>query len=262
MLKKILLLAALLCFAGNTPANSHEIMSKTFTYTDGERTFEGYLAHPHGQETPLPAVLVIHQWTGPTAHERDVADKLAALGHVAMVADVYGIGIRPTPGAEAGAESSKYRNDRDLLRQRLHLALNELRENPMVKADKVAVIGYCFGGMAALELARDGAPVVGAVSFHGNLNTGKEETDPITAKVLVLHGAADPLVPISQVAAFSDEMHARQADWQLIAYGGAKHSFTEPGADALGMDAVGYDPDADRRSWAAMKTFLGEVFGE
>lgn len=258
-MNRLLVLTLLLLFPLQLAAS--EIAVREFQYTNGEESYEGYLALPEGVESPVAGVLIVHQWTGPSDHEREVARKLAGLGYAAMVVDVYGVGIRPDFGPEAASVSGKFREDRQLLRQRVGLAHDWLIHQDEVDAGKIAVIGYCFGGMAALEMARGGAKIVGAVSLHGNLNTaGEEEDSPITAKVLVLHGAADPLVPISQVEAFQDEMHRRSADWQLIAYGGAKHSFTEPAADLRDNPAVGYDPDADRRSWQAMLAFFEEIF--
>ncbi|MCC5878098.1 MAG: dienelactone hydrolase family protein [Candidatus Sumerlaeia bacterium] len=246
------------------PLAAQEITTSTFMYEDAEeRQYQGFATFPDDAEGPVPGVIIVHQWTGPSDHEMRVARRLAALGYAALVVDVYGVGIRPEAGQEAATISSKYREDRALLRERVGLGLDWMKEQENIDATRLAVIGYCFGGMAALEMARGGAEVTGVVSLHGNLNTGENpEDDPITAKVLVLHGAADPLVPISQVEAFHNEMHARDADWQLIAYGGAKHSFTEPAADLMDNDAVGYDPDADRRSWQAMLAFFEEIFGE
>lgn len=246
------------------PLVALEITTTTFLYQDEEeREYEGFATFPANMEAPVPGVVIVHQWTGPSDHEMRVARRLSSMGYAAFVIDVYGVGIRPEAGQEAASISSQFREDRHLLRERVDLGLQWMKEHEDVDPTRLAVIGYCFGGMAALEMARDGANVSGVVSLHGNLNTGDDpEEDPIEAKVLVLHGAADPLVPISQVEAFQDEMHARGADWQLIAYGGAKHSFTEPNADLLDNDAVGYNPDADRRSWQAMLMFFEEIFGE
>lgn len=260
-MKSLAMMTAAILSAGSLLYGS--VHTEAFTYTDGERNFEGYLAHPEGLAEPAPGIVVVHQYMGPTDHERDAARKLAEMGYVAMVTDIYGVTLRPANRQEAGATAGSFRNnDRRLLRERVGLGHDWLKEHSLVDETRTAAIGYCFGGTAALELARDGADVTGVVSFHGGLGTPATDDPPITAKILVLHGAADPLVPIDEVAAFQDEMHELEVDWQLIAYGGALHAFTEPGSDDVDSPAVGYDPKADRRSWKAMEVFFDEILAD
>jgi dienelactone hydrolase len=152
--------------------------------------------------------------------------------------------------------------DRALARSRAQAGLDVLKSNPNVDGSKIAAIGYCFGGMVVLELARANADVVGVVSFHGTLTTPKpDQTTSVKPKILVCTGADDSFVPPEQIAAFTDEMRKAKADWQLITYSGAHHAFTNPDADKFGMANVSYDANADRRSWQAMKDFFAEIFG-
>ena len=186
---------------------------------------------------------------------------LAQLGYVAFALDIYGKGIRPKDRAEAGAQAGKYRADRPLLRQRARAAVLELRKNPLVDTNRLAMIGYCFGGGTALELARSGANLKGFVSFHGNLDT----PDPslaknIKGKILVLHGAIDPNVKPESVVAFHAEMEAAKVDYQFIAYSGAVHAFTQREAGNDISKGAAYNAKADRRSWQAMKDFFAEIF--
>jgi dienelactone hydrolase len=235
------------------------IETKMIEYKDGETVLEGYLAYNASLSSLRPGVLVVHQWMGLTDHEKTQAKKLAELGYVALAVDIYGKGVRPKSPQEARAETSKYRGkDRTLYRQRLLAGLRALRELKFVARDKIAAIGFCFGGTGVLELARSGADVLGVVSFHGGLGTATpKDANNIKGKVLVLHGADDPHVPPEEVAAFMKEMRDANVDWQLVAYGGAVHSFTQPSAD---RETAKYHPDAARRSWLAMRNFFDEIF--
>jgi dienelactone hydrolase len=189
------------------------------------------------------------------------ADMLAGLGYVALAADVYGQGIRPANVKEASEQATIYYSDRELFRARLQAGLDELKRHPQVDPDRVAVIGYCFGGAAALELARSGADIAGAVSFHGNLDTPlPAAAGDIRGKVLVCHGAIDPYVPAEQVQAFVDEMEAAGVDYQLIMYAGAVHAFTQKGAGDDPSQGAAYQAAADRRSWRHMQDFFAELF--
>jgi dienelactone hydrolase len=205
-------------------------------------------------------VLVVHDWMGVGPYTRGRAEQLAKLGYVAFVADVYGKGIRPTSPREAGEQAGKFKRDRPLLRARMVAALAELRRQPNVLPGKVAAIGYCFGGTAALELARAGADLAGVVSFHGGLDSPTPaDAKAIKAKVLVLHGADDPFVPPAEVLAFEEEMRGGGVDWTLVKYSGAVHAFTIPGAGNDNSKGAAYNAAADRRSWRAMRDFFDEV---
>lgn len=245
-----------------TATSGHsDIVKNPVTYMDGEVPMEGYIVYDDSK-SKAPAVIIFHDWNGLDDYEMKRAEQVAALGYVAFCADVYGKGVRPRTLQQNMDESSKYKNDRKLFRQRANAALSFIRSHPRVDPTKIAAIGYCFGGTAVLELARSGADVRGVVSFHGGLDTPTpQDAKDIRAKILVLHGADDPLVPPKDVEAFHQEMRSSGIDYVFIAYGGAVHSFTEPSAGANRTSGVAYDPKADRRSWEAMKQFLTEVFG-
>lgn len=247
----------LLCLSGRAEA---KVVGQTVIYKDGETTLEGYLAYDDAQSGPRPGVLVAHEWTGLGDYVKHRADMLAELGYIAFAADIYGQGVRPTTPEQSGAEAGKYRSDRALLRSRMNAALTQLRATPGVDPARIAAIGYCFGGMAALELARSGADIAGVVSFHGSLDTPTpEDAKQIRAKVLVLHGASDPHVPMSAVEALAKELADAGVDWQLKMYGGAMHAFTNPAVNRPESGAAYSDP-ADRRSWADMQAFFAELF--
>jgi dienelactone hydrolase len=236
-----------------------EVKTRVVEYRDGDTVLEGLVAWDDAGPARKPGVLVIHDWVGVGPYMKQRAEMLARLGYVAFAADVYGKGVRPVP-PQAGEVAGKWKADRRALRSRLLVGLAELRRQPGVDSARVAAIGYCFGGTSALELARAGADVRGVVSFHGGLDaTMPAEKGAVKAKVLVLHGADDPFVPDAQVKAFQDEMRAAGADWQLVAYSGAVHSFTRPDAGDDDSKGAAYDEAADRRSWEHMKVFFGEV---
>ena len=187
--------------------------------------------------------------------------RMIQMGYVALAVDIYGKGIRPASPQEAGPLAGKYKSDRPLLRARAMAGLEQLKKMPQVDPKRIAAIGYCFGGTTVLELARSGAGIAGVVSFHGALDTPTpEEARNIRCKVLALHGADDPFVPAAQVAGFEKEMREAKADWQLVSYGGAVHSFTIASEDGSFSPGSKYNAVADRRSWEAMKQFFAEIF--
>lgn len=239
-----------------------EIVTRTVEYRQGDTVLEGFLAYDSAGPAKKPGVLVFHQWMGVTDHERTRARRLAELGYVAFAADVYGKGVRPADQKAAAAEMGKYRADRPLLRARAQAALATLRQQPNVIPEKIASIGFCFGGGAALELARSGADVLGTVSFHGSLDTPTpQDAKNVRGKVLALHGADDPNVPRKVVLAFEDEMKAAGVDWEVDLYSHTVHSFTQVEAGNDPSKGSAYNAESDRRSWARMKDFLEEVFG-
>lgn len=243
---------------------SAAIVEKSVVYEQGGVKLEGFHAYDGATGGKRPGILVIHQWTGLTDYEKMRSRMLAELGYNVFAVDVYGAGIRPQPPA-AGEEAGKYKNDRRLFRDRLIAGLEVLKKDERTDISRMAVIGYCFGGTAALELAREGVPLSGVVSFHGGLAaaSGMEaEAGRVPAKVLVLHGAIDPYVPPSEVDAFGKEMTAAGADWRLVMYGGAVHAFTQKMAGDDISKGAAYDAKADERSWRDMKAFFAEIFGE
>lgn len=222
----------------------------------------GVLAKDAAVSGPRPAVLVVHDWHGVNEHVEARVTMLARLGYVAFGADIYGEGVRPGDDT-AGQVAGSFYQDLPLLRARALAGFERLRQDPDVDHTRIVVMGYCFGGSTALELARTGADLAGAVSFHGGLIThDPSDAAEIRAKLLVLTGAADPVVPDEQVVAWQDEMRAAPAvDWQLVTYAGAMHAFAVPGTDAPDHGAQ-YQERADRRSWQALEVFLAEVFDE
>jgi dienelactone hydrolase len=196
---------------------------------------------------------------GLTDHERKVSDDLANLGYVALAADIYGEGVRPTNTSEAGKLAGSYKGDRALYRRRIAAAIDTLKAQKGVDGSRIAVIGFCFGGTGALEAARAGLPVKAVVSFHGGLDVPAGYVPgPISAKVLVCHGADDPFVPAKDVASFQDEMRQAKADYVFIAYAGAVHAFTQKEAGNDNSKGAAYNEAAHRRSWVAMKDFFKE----
>ena len=257
-MKILTLTVFLLAFA---PPLHAAVQTKVIEYKQGDQILEGYLAWDDAVAGTRPGVLVVHEWTGLGDYAKMRANKLAELGYIAFAADIYGKSIRPATPQEAGAQAGIYKKNPKLMRERVNAGLDVLRREPPCDPKRVAAIGYCFGGTCVLELARSGADVAGVVSFHGGLATANPaDAKHIRGKVLVLHGGDDPHVPPKEVAAFEDEMRSAGVDWQLVVYGGAVHAFTNPASGNDKSRGAAYDAAADRRSWEAMKAFLGEVF--
>lgn len=237
------------------------IETATLDYMDGEADCQAYIAFDANIKGKRPAVLIVHDWMGRGKFDEQRARELAALGYVGFSVDVYGKAVRPENRDQARAAATSWYGDRAKLRTRLKAALDTATKHELVDASRVAVIGYCFGGACALELARSSADIAGAVSFHGSLSTDLPATQgAIKAKVLILHGADDPGVPMEQVQAVWQEMQTAKADWQLVSYGNAVHSFTNPAAGNDNSRGSAYNESADKRSWVAMKEFFNEVF--
>lgn len=236
-------------------------LGKTYEYKDGETTLEGYFAEPKNKSAKkVPGILVIHQWKGLGEYEKSRADMLAQEGYVAMAADIYGKGIRPNTFEAAGKEAGTYKGNRSLYRQRLLAAYNELKKNPRVDGSKIIVMGYCFGGTGALELARSGVALAGTASFHGALeNPQPQDAKNIKGSVVVYHGAIDPYVPQKEVDAFLKEMNEAKVDYQFVSFANAVHSFTEKAAGNDNSKGAAYNELADKRSWADFLRFAREV---
>jgi dienelactone hydrolase len=227
-------------------------------YSDGEVALTGFLVRPEGK--PRAAVLVMPTIANCNTPMIRRAHMLAQAGYLAMVADFYGVQVRDFDHARE--LSGPLRATPEGYRQRLRAGLDALTGLAEAQGVPVAVIGYCMGGQAALELARDGADIVVAASFHGLLDTAKPaQPGAVKARLLVCHGDADPMVPRSQVIAFWEEMDAAGANWHFHSYSGVRHGFTDPGSDARGLAAIGYDESADHQSWAALMSMLDEVLG-
>lgn len=238
------------------------IVSNTVGYLDEGVLLEAFFAYDDATEDQRPAVLISHAWGGRNEFVAEKARKIAELGYVGFAIDMYGKGILGSGVEENAKLMQPFMDDRKVLQQRIHSGLNALKLMPWVNDQKIAAIGYCFGGLCVLDLARTGADIKGVVSFHGLLNV-PENTDgnKITAKILALHGYDDPMSPVEQVNAFQEELTKAGADWQLHSYGNTMHAFTNPVANDPDFGTV-YHPDADQRSWLTMKNFLAEIFAD
>ena len=236
------------------------IISNTVGYVDGDVALEAFFAYDDALSGCRPAVLVNHAWAGRDAFVANKAEQLAKLGYVGFAIDMYGKGVLGTSPEENGKLMQPFMADRALLQRRILAALAAVKLLPWVDDKKIAAIGFCFGGLCALDLARTGVDISGVVSFHGLLmQPDNIKNQPIKAKVLALHGHDDPMVPVEQVIAFEQEMTEAGADWQLHTYGHTLHAFTNPVANDRAFGTV-YQADADRRSWQAMQNFLTEIF--
>ncbi|MFO8154815.1 MAG: dienelactone hydrolase family protein [Thiohalospira sp.] len=235
------------------PLQAAEIHTETVTYEHDGHELTGYVAHDGSHSEPRPGVLVVHEWWGHNEYARDRAEQLAEAGYVAFALDMYGGGEVADHPDEAGAFAGRVRENHDRLTGRFDAAHDWLADHELTAGQPLAAVGYCFGGSVALEAARAGADLALVASFHGGLATDHPaEAGEVDAELLVFTGGADPMVPTKQVAGFREEMDAAGVRYTLVEFAGAKHSFTNPEADAIaerfGMP-VGYDPRADRDSW-------------
>ncbi len=238
-----------------------EIRTERIEYRHGDAVLVGYLAYDISRQETRPGVLVVHEWWGLNDYAKRRTEQLAKLGYVAFAIDMYGNGKTTSDAKTAGEWAAVFRNDRPFTRKRAQAGLEVLRKRPQVDPGRIAAIGYCFGGTVVLELARSGADLRGVVSFHGGLSTPHPaDARNIKGKVLLLHGADDPMESTAEIAAFQDEMRKAGVDWQMVYYGGAVHAFTNPEAGKAGIKGVAYNEAADRRSWRAMRDFFDEIF--
>lgn len=237
---------------------------KKVEYKDGDTVLEGLVVtdqkHVRAKKK-LPAVLVVHNWMGIGENTIFRAKQLAEMGYVAFVADIYGQGVRPKNVKEASAEAGRYRsNERKEMRSRAQAAFDAVKKNMIVDPNRISAIGYCFGGMVVLEMARMGLPLTGVVGFHGGLSSVKpEDAGKIKSQLLILHGAIDPYVPVAEVNQFQKEMNEANVNYEFIAYSGAVHAFSEKEAGSDIKSGAAYNEQADRRSFVAMTNFLNEV---
>ncbi|MGZ3770852.1 MAG: dienelactone hydrolase family protein [Bdellovibrio sp.] len=252
MKKIILFFCAIFGVAINTSA------AATIVYKGDGESFEG---HYFAGKSKAPGIVLIPNYMGVSAESDKQAQRFQKLGYNVFVADVYGKGVRPKDRNEAGALAGKYKNDRKLLRKRVSFAIDELKKQKNIDTNKIAVVGYCFGGTAALEAARNGESIAAVITFHGGLDSPTpEDGAKIKAKVLALHGAIDPFVKEPDVQAFEKEMQINKVNYELDKYSGAVHSFTDVGAGDDISKGTAYNATADRRSFERAKNFLEEVF--
>jgi len=236
------------------------IVSNTVSYLDDGVLLEAFFAFDDAISARRPAVLISHAWGGRDGFVAEKAKKLAELGYVGFALDMYGKGVLGSGPEENAKLMQPFIEDRKMLQKRIQAALYAMKLLPWVDDTKIAAMGFCFGGLCVLDLARTGADIKGVVSFHGLLyQPGNTEGTAIKAKILALHGHDDPMGTVDHVVAFEQEMTDAGADWQLHVYGNTVHAFTNPVANNPGFGTV-YQPDADRRSWQAMTNFFSEIF--
>jgi dienelactone hydrolase len=253
-------LTSAIALSTNSLAKTQE---RVVEYKAGAQTFEGFVAMPSPiqKSKKLPGVLIVHNWMGVTEETKSKAREFAKLGYVAFAADIYGKGVRPSNMDEAAKQATLYKTDRKLFRERLNLGLQQLQALPEVNANKIAAAGYCFGGTGALELARSGAKIKGAISFHGGLDSPEPTLGKnIQAQVIAFHGADDPYVPEKDLVAFETEMKSNKVDYQLIKFGNTVHSFTEKAAGNDPSKGAAYQAQSDQRSWSMTREFLQQLF--
>ena len=241
-----------------------QVKTQEVDYKQGETPLHGFLAWNEAAQGKRPGVLVVHEWWGLNENTRNQAKRLAQSNYVAFALDMYGSGksADPTHPKDAQSFMTEASKDPAALAARFNAALDLLKKDPHVDPEKIAAIGYCFGGGVVLNMARAGADLDAVVSFHGALNpTTPAPKGTIKPRILVLTGADDPMVTASVVDSFKKEMDAAGARYQVISYPGAKHAFTNPDAGKAGMDALAYNADADRKSWAEMLKLFTSIFG-
>ena len=236
------------------------IQERRVEYEHEGTTLEGFLACDDTDGGTRPAVMVVHAWAGRSGFECDKARALAELGYVGFAADLYGKGVLGTSVEENAGLMQPFLDDRALLQSRLTTALETMMSQPEVDGNRVAAIGYCFGGLCVLDLARIGTDINGVASFHGLFGApGNTAGTRIKARVLALHGHEDPMVPVDAVVALEKELTEAGADWQIHVYGNTLHAFTNPEANNPDLGAI-YNKNADTRSWQTLLNFLEELF--
>ncbi len=236
-------------------------MIQTLDYTDGKTKFIGYLALDEKADGRRPGVVVFPEAFGLDEHERRCAERLAQLGYVALAADLNGGGVVNNDMAKVGPAIQALYSNRGEWRARARAAFDALLAQPQVDKRRVAAIGFCFGGTTALELMRSGAPLAAVATFHsGLLPELPEDAGRVRARLLVCHGAEDPLVKKEAIDALMAELRRDKVDWQFIHYGNAAHSFTNPQADQRKIPGLAYDRKTEARSWAAMRQLFDEAF--
>jgi dienelactone hydrolase len=238
-----------------------EVKSKTVEYRDGEVALQGYFAWDDAVPGKRPGIIVVHEWWGLNDYAKKRADMIAQLGYVALAVDMYGKGKVTEHPQQAGEWAKQIQANVADWQKRALLGLDILKKDPHVDAQRLAAIGYCFGGATVMEMAYSGADLAGVVSFHGSLPLPTaDQMSKIKARILVAQGSEDAFTPPERIAEFQNALDKAKADWIMITYGGAHHSFTVPDADKHGMENLRYNKNADERSWQAMRQFFRELF--
>ncbi len=239
-----------------------EVRIKAVEYKDLNVELRGYFAWDDALEGRRPGIIVVHEWWGLNDYAKARAKMLAELGYVAFAIDMYGKDKVTEHGAQAKEWMTQIRANVAKWQQRALLGLHILRKHEFVDPTRTAAIGYCFGGATVMQMAYSGADLKGVVSFHGSLPVpAEQQARDVKASILIAHGNLDAYVPEERISQFQNALEAAKIDWQMVRYGGAKHSFTVPDADKRGIDKLAYDEKADRRSWHLMQQFFNEIFG-
>lgn len=243
-----------------------KVKGEEVAYATDSLTMKGYIAYNENSGEKRPGIIVIHEWWGHNDYVRERADMLAELGYTALAIDMYGEGKQANHPEDAGKFSSSVMENIEVAKKRFNKAMEVLKNHPTVDSDKIAAIGYCFGGSVALTMANTGADLDAVAAFHSGLQLPVMPNEKLKAKVLVCNGADDPFITDESVVEFKSKMDAIGADYRYIAYEGVQHSFTSKAADSLGkkfnMPAVFYDKEADEKSWQALQQLLREAFNE
>ena len=240
---------------------SAKVVTEAVSYFHRDVKLEGYLAYDDSIKDRRPGILVVHEWWGLDDYARVRAKQLAAMGYVAFALDMYGKGKVTEHPKQAGEWAREIRSNVHLWQQRALAGLEVLRKDPRTDVNRMAAIGYCFGGSTVQQLAYAGADIRGIVSFHGSLvPPGENMVKKVKAKILICHGADDPFEEPQAIVQYLDAMKVSGLDWQMIFFGGARHGFTNPDADKAGLAAMQYSKSADQRSWANMQLFFKEIF--
>jgi dienelactone hydrolase len=257
------LLLPVLLLAADAGLAHGAVVVQRIKYRYGGVTLQGFLAWDNAIQGKRPGVLVVHEWWGLNEYAEKRAKDLAKLGYVAFAADMYGEGKTTEHPKEAMQFAGEVRKNVKVWQGRARAGLKILRDNPHVDPDRLAAIGYCFGGSTALELAYSGADLKAVVTFHAALPVpDPEQAKAIKAKVMICHGAADKFIPEDTIQKFRAALEEARVDYQMIYFGGAVHSFSVPGADRHKLPGIAYNAEADRRSWRYMQVLFREVFGK
>jgi len=259
-MKRWMMTVLILCATAS--AAQAKLVSRMIDFEHEGTALQGYLVYDDAVSGTRPGILVAHEWWGLNDYARHRADQLAEMGYVAFATDMYGKGKVTEHPEEAMEWSSTITKNIATWQARARLGLDILAKDEHVDPDRLAAVGYCFGGATVLELAFSGAPVRGVASFHGSLPVPDPETiKGMTAKLLICHGAADGFTPPEKLAEFVKALNDAGVDWEMDMYGGAVHSFTVKGAEDRGIPGLAYNAEADARSWARMQAFFAEIFG-
>ena len=260
---KKLLLVIIVYFSLWTTASA-AMQTQSIYYSDGETVLKGHLAFDDAIEGKRPGILVVHEWWGHNPYAQKRAEMLAQLGFTALAIDMYGKGRQAMHPEDAGKFSGEIKKNMPLAQKRFQAALEVLKTEPSVDPEKIAAIGYCFGGGIVLEMARSGLDLDGVVSFHGSLSTDNPaQAGKVKARILVLNGQDDPFVKKEDIEAFKQEMDKAGVNYRFENFPGAVHSFTNPDADKFGKEfdlPLAYSKEADEKSWLAMQDFFNEIF--